>query len=463
MATYLIPECNLAELESRIEKLNKRAARLGVALIQFSKTFNHVKARVRVLTVHCEMNSCWELPEKIAERNAKWPCEDTGERMAWFSVNVEGSTPVLPGWEFIAILEPMVTDDGSVLNLIQKLPGKDCPSQYRDNVGNCDHCNTLRRRKQTFVLQNVDGSYKCVGRQCIKDFLGYHGDPQQLASWAEMLAQLETLCSEASDEDWMGGGSRQADCWDLKRFLTLTACRIRMFGWLSKGKAYETGKGTPTANSVLELLTPPGRYATENEKIEWKQFCAKHVEIEDDAKQAEAAIEWAKELDSVEIEASDYLANINLVARVGTASRKTSGLAASIIVAHAKAIEKEIKKQEAANRPESHHVGTVGERIKLITLKCEKIIRSESAWGLTGIHKLTDEAGNDLVWFASGSDWFKEGETLSVSASVKKHDEYQGRKQTIITRVTIWTEEAVAAYKAKEEKKAARLAKKLAK
>ena len=55
------------------------------------------------------------------------------------------------------------------------------------------------------------------------------------------------------------------------------------------------------------------------------------------------------------------------------------------------------------------------------------------------------------------------GQRVVISASVKKHDEYKGVKQTILTRCTTWTDEGLALERAKQEKKAARDAKKAAK
>ncbi len=277
-----------------------------------------------------------------------------------------------------------------------------------------------------------------------------------------MLAQLGDLCGGACDEDWLGdgGGSCEARAWDLGYFLELTACRIRLFGWLSKSKAFEQGRlQDATANNVLKLLTPPHPAAGQEARKEWEEFRAKHTVEDADGIRAEAAIEWARDLEPGD---NDYLANVNLVARVGAASRKTAGVAASILVAYAKAQEEEIKRQQQTAKPPSNWIGEVGKRINLMTVTVERVIANETAWGVTGIHKMTDEAGNDLVWFAS-SDWLKEGETARVAATVKAHGEFRGHKQTTLTRVTVWTEEGYQAHLSKEAKKAARAAKKAAK
>src|ERR1019366_5360854 len=137
-----------------------------------------------------------------------------------------------------------------------------------------------------------------------------------------------------------------------------------------------------------------------------------------DTEKAAAAIEWAKDLEPGD---NDYLANCNLVARVGLASRKTAGVAASIIVAYFKAVEEEIRRQQRAARPESNWIGLVGERIKLLNITVDRVIAKESHLGVTHIHQIHDAAGNDLTWFSS-SDSLDEG-AYAVSLSVKKHDD----------------------------------------
>lgn len=459
---YSIPECNLAELEVRIEKLNKRAKRLGVEPISMTKTFDHAKCRVNVLTVHGTVNDrVWMTVEKLAEAITlnRWPHEDTGERMAWYNVEVEGIAPTLTDWEFVAVLEPMPTDDGEVLNLVRSLPGMECPSEYRHLIGHCDHCNMRRNRKETFVVRHNDGNYKCVGRQCLKDFLNYHKDPHNLAEWAASLAELGSLCEAASDDEWMGGG-RKPDAWDMKLFLTWTASRISKAGWLSKGKAYDENRYDATANVVLELFTPPGRTASDDTIKEWRKFKEEHTPNDKHSEEAENAIEWARNLTDAETENNSYLGNVNLVARTGIVTRKTAGIAASILPAHFKAMEREVEYAKRAARPESVHIGKVGERVKMMKVRIEKLIGFKGAYGFSTIHKMIDENGSDLTWFASGDNSdMEEGNEYTVALTVKKHDEYKGRKCTLVNRVKVLSDEEIA----KEVKKAERAAKKLAK
>ena len=68
----------------------------------------------------------------------------------------------------------------------------------------------------------------------------------------------------------------------------------------------------------------------------------------------------------------------------------------------------------------------------------EAIKSLEGAYGVTGLHKMHDADGNDVVWFASGlAEWLEVGSTYRVKLTPKDHSEYNGRKQTSVSRVTV--------------------------
>jgi hypothetical protein len=351
------------------------------------------------------------------------PAIRTGRVREVFAVTVSGETPRYNGWTFVATLEPLATDDG-VENIVRAVPGKDCPVEFRSRVGQCDHCHTNRRRTNTYVVCNEAGAHKCVGRNCLKDFLG-HDNPHALAAAAELLAELGGLCSAAEEEFWSEGGwGRGAEAWSLEHFLGYTSSVINQYGWVSRGKAFDEGS-LATADRVLYLLTPPlGRPKS------WLDAVAAARPDKAAIAEAEEAIEWAKSMDPGD---NDYLYNLGVLARAGYASRKTAGLAASLLTAYRRVVDLAAE----ANRPESRHVGVLKRRAEFeVTVK--RIFASEGAYGTTGIHRMQDQDGNDLVWFASGSaTWLKEGRRYVVKATPKEHGEYKGRKQTVLTRVAV--------------------------
>ena len=90
-----------------------------------------------------------------------------------------------------------------------------------------------------------------------------------------------------------------------------------------------------------------------------------------------------------------------------------------------------------ALKPVSQYVGSVGERL---TLKATYTHRAfyESYFGMTYIHNFVTDEGELLVWKTSiGNIGFADGERVEITATVKEHSEYKGKKQTTLTRCKI--------------------------
>lgn len=439
LGRYIVPQCNVQPLLDRIADLNKRAAKLGVAPVAVRTELDHVRVLVKN---HYHGTTQW-----VAEADLDFTETGyvrTGAAREWWLVEVDGVAPCYNGWTFAATLEPVEVEGGQWVNLMLTVPGQHCPTEYKEAkaVGRCDHCKASRRRKQTFVVRHTDGTTKAVGRQCLKDFLG-HTDPHSLATWAELLASLDGTAQAAEDEGYFGGGGLE-DGWDTATFLAWTAGAIRCWGWCSRGKAKLDEKLVATADRVIYLLAPP-RFTGPNagrDRAEWKQAVADATPTDQDKADAQAALDWVRGLDEKALE-EDYLANINICGRAPVTLRKTAGLAASIVAAWAKAVAKQIEEAKLAKRKgASQWVGTKGKRQEF-TVTVDRVITTEGLYGLTGIHKLEDQDGNSLVWFASGSaTWLEVGRTYTIKATPKAHEEYKGWKQTVVSRVAVQQEHA---------------------
>jgi hypothetical protein len=85
----------------------------------------------------------------------------------------------------------------------------------------------------------------------------------------------------------------------------------------------------------------------------------------------------------------------------------------------------------------SEHVGTIGERLRdvPVTVEFSKTLDG-GAYGPKRIVKMRDNAGNLLVTFGT-SEWLwsaEKGERYMIAFTPKEHSEYEGAKQTIVTR-----------------------------
>jgi hypothetical protein len=302
---------------------------------------------------------------------------------------------------------------------------------------------------------NATDSFKVVGTSCVADFIG-NQTAENVAAYFEILAQISTLSD--FDDEGMGGG--RADHFGVDHFLGFVAADIRVGGWLSRTAARNLDRiGSATADQAW--LTMEAVAEGKDVKPELKPTPA-------DWERAQKAIEYIQvhidsELEKGEV--NDYLHNIQVITRMSALAWKASGIAASIIPTAERLMGQEVERRKFTNLKEtSKFFGSVGEKVTfkatIISLK-----ELESQWGLTTLVKFVTTEGNVGVWFASGTlgeDWDTD-ETVILRGSVKKHENYQGLKQTNLTRVSMMTQTQLDEEAAKAQKKAERAAKKAAK
>jgi hypothetical protein len=326
-------------------------------------------------------------------------------------VIIKGETPVLDGgYTFIASIDPM--------GIVFSAPGAiDVPASLVERRGECDHCNLPRRRNETYVVAHEDGTLKLVGRNCLGEFLGRAAnDPHKV--W-KFLEDFETLTHGRNEDGAFGrGGDAMYSPEDV---LAATYRVIKAYGWLAAGAAYDNpGLGTPTASRVRTLL-----FETKGDE---RTDLLKAIEgIEPDEVRIEAALSWARST----TDESDYIRNIRTLASAEGLGYKHIGFAASILPAH----DRETERDEVADKPVSNWVGEAGDRVTFEDATLNSVRELDGNFGVTYLHTFTDAAGNDLVWFASNDNLGYGGEVITFTATVKRHDDYRGRKSTIINRV----------------------------
>jgi hypothetical protein len=423
--TFRIPDENLAALTERIAKLGKKALKLCGAAI--------VMTVLEVLDVP-RKNKRGEVIQGVYDR--------------FHVVTVTGPRPVLNGWELVAALDVLTAEDGEKLVYVRAVPGAAVPEALRnDTSGKCDHCQTERARKSTYVVKNTEGEYKTVGSACICDFLG-HQSPEAVLANFELLSEAAAFSEESE-----GGGHKETH-FGLAHYLGFVAAAIRADGWLSRTKAKET-YAQATADTAFDVMVKVAK----NEKADLNP---KYIPTTTDWERAEAALTFAKTFLETHGEENDYLHNLSVVSRVGVINLKTAGLAGSLLPTAEREMGKEVERRKFSDlNKNSKHFGAVGEKlfVKATVIGAKEL---EGNYGVTTLLRFATAEGNLATWFASGSksDEWEVGKEYLLAATVKAHGDYKGTLQTNLTRVVATTEENKAAIEAKAAKKAARAAKK---
>jgi hypothetical protein len=210
--TFRVRDDSLPVLRERIERIDRRARRLGTGPVLL---------------------------------------EDTGRRQRGHAIVVlRGETPRLEGWRLAAVV-----DHRGAEAELRPVPGAPVvvPSSPSWRVPTCDHCQVARKRKETFLLlRDGDRALRQVGSSCLRDFLGGH-DPQRLCRQAEYLLLAGAELSGAAD----GAGVELGARLELEAFLAHAARVVRRAGWTSRAAAGdETPSSADQAEASLEQHAP---------------------------------------------------------------------------------------------------------------------------------------------------------------------------------------------------------------
>lgn len=80
----------------------------------------------------------------------------------------------------------------------------------------------------------------------------------------------------------------------------------------------------------------------------------------------------------------------------------------------------------------STHQGAVGDRL-ILNIEVISTYEINGAYGVSTMHTMRDEEGNIYLWTTASKNWTP-GTKKRIRGTVKKHGEYKGVKQTVLTR-----------------------------
>jgi hypothetical protein len=404
--TLTIGENGYASLCDRVAELNKRAAKNGLAplTIEVVKTVGF-----------CRVNrGHFHLSENL------------------HTVTISGVEPCVAGWRFVGKIE----FDPTLGNIVKTVGGdNEVGQRYRTLAPICEHCNSVRRRKDTFILRHESGEEKVVGRNCLADFIR-DGDAETLAAFAVMADRVCGLVEGGcSDTEYEMRGYEGGPHATTLAYLAMTSCVIRKFGWLGKTAAKDTDRA-----STAEIV---GRCYWGRKAYEFIESNALDV-TDKDLSRAAAAIEWASGLEG---DKSEYLHTLGKLANCSGVVWKYDGYIASMLSAYGRACDQEVERKRA--QLDRCFIGTVGERMKGLVVKVLRVRFTEGYYGektIVTMEALVGDKRAVLTWFATGDkdDALSEGDCLVIDASIKKHESSpQYGDSTIVTRVTVKSRQEV--------------------
>lgn len=394
------------QLLEKLEKLAKKAKRYGAEGISWTVS---------------------EPFEKV-ERRTMWDGSVRKVRRTYINVKVSGPAPRVGAFTFLARIEH--TKAG---NLVDLVPGQELPDlRFRTAAPHCDHCSTARDRKETFLVRHESGTLAQVGRSCLRDYMGTD-NPAHIA-WR---FQWEREAREMLwDEEREGRGGKLY--FSTLEVVALTLAAVRLWGWCSKGQAQNTEDLTPTIKYVEAVL-----YAETNPKTGKPTEDRARLEAElkpEDWEEARRVLDWAKDGGAG---SGDYAHNLAVLCATDEVEPKRGGFVASAVSAKARADEAELRRtREREDAKDRQWIGAPGDRLKglELTFDSQRTVGG-GYYGNTYLMKFRDASGNVLTWFSSVCFSLRPGEKVKLDGTVKAHNEYNGAKETVLTRCKIMCEE----------------------
>jgi len=403
---YVIPEWNFPILMGKIEKLKKRADKVGLSPVS-----------VNILS-----EKYIEDPRISNEQKKEMV---NVPKIKVYEITVSGA-PKLEGWKFVGTLDHVTIPNKVIVNTV---PNETVPKEYFHHDGNCDHCNKKRFRNETFVVANEDGETKAVGRNCLKDFLGHN--PAQIASYLE---SLYALFEELEDDDHFSGGGYYVPSYTVSEFLEWVAPIIRIDGWTPRSAS---GTDRPaTASTASYLLNYP---YNAKERKQWLEDRKKYASNEIDLENIEKSIQWIK--DKPEDEDNSYFHNLKSIVDADFVNYKLFGYTASIVSSYLKEQDRLRLKKVERESINNEYLGEVGQRYSFKGY-VKSVSYYDTQYGTSSVITIQSDEGNQLVLFTTAS-FPDKGVPFTFDAKVKEHKEYNDVKQTVLQRPTKITETEV--------------------
>lgn len=359
--------------------------------------------------------------EEIQERT----CENgMKEYNKFILIDVEG-TAKIDDWECIAVLEI-----NSAGNIVRKINTEiDIPKRFWNSDNICEHCGSKRYRTNLYVIHNtVTDEWKQVGGSCLKLYTGGL-NMEYVAAFMDGITELEELVGV------VGNGKHYYDVRTILKFATEI---------ISKTGYFSSDSPLPTKNMVAWLMFKDFSRAIEgmNKDLESRnfdvRFSGKDFYRPETEATVDAIIQYYKSLE----DDGEFIHNVQVMLESGYVSSKSFGFLSYLPEGYAKYVQKEAEKAERAKQrkeEKSEHFGVVGKRYKDVEIKAVNLIASwENQYGYTYVYKIVIADNFVLTWKTSNGLFLENDEEFDkITFSVKTHSEYNGQKQTEVTRCKV--------------------------
>ena len=399
---YIVYEGNLEKLEQKLKKVENKCKKYGAS-------FHYEVVGEEYKDVEF---SDGEGGKKI--RTLRYVIVDVG---GFAKVN---------GWEFVATI-----DHHSTGNVIRNIIDIEIPQKYWTSEPYCEHCNTQRRRNDTFLVHNIEtGEFKQVGRSCVRDFTGGY-DADLAASYIAMYEYL--IASEEASEDSPFFGGSFTHYYNLDNILKMSKAIITKLGF--KSSSCEEGRSSKSVLFDFEDMLSRGVQKSNRYLVD--SGVSLYYETFNDNKYIEDLKKYYIESE----ENSSYMNNMKVIFSSDYCKSRDFGYIISAVFSYERALEtarrqKEAQEKQVKEKEISQYVGQPKQKITFKVRECKCISSFDNGYyGMSYLYKFVDVDGNVFMW--STSTHLEEDGVDTITGTIKEHKEYKGLKQTWVTRCKV--------------------------
>lgn len=386
MAWMLIASNDVPEVEKKLKKLEKKAEAYDIPFV-------------------------WEIS------NPRPYQSETFGMIEVQDLSVSQSVIKSPNWEILANIQQEVNG-----NVVTKICANEINPEWHNLECVCEHCNTRRNRKSTYLVKNTkSGEIRQVGKTCLQEYTGIY--PYFTLGWADLLKYEEKLKNGINPSNPQFVGEPVERLCDVKKILGLAWDSIEKSGYVS------TNQNGSTAYHVRFVM------GTEEPTEEGNAV-------------AENIIKWISAEDTT---GNDFLTNAKILATSEYIKHKDIGRVCYLPVSYKKAMERAEREAKRKAEAEAHKdgmfVGEVGKRLDFVVDKVEVVTTCEGYYGTSTLYKMIDTLGNVLTTWSSADPFDRYAHNLSmdhlkyplnVKGTIKEHKEYNGEKQTVLSRIKVF-------------------------
>lgn len=312
-------------------------------------------------------------------------------------------------WTFVATIQHTDLQAGNIIRAIDFKLSDSIPAKYKTSSRECEHCNHIRNRKDTYlVYNNKTEEFKQVGSSCLLEYTESLSvvTIKIIDNFFQYLELISNYKHKESDiyDSFFGGQFNSNYGLSAKEVKPIIFAYVKSHGYVSKDTAQALGK------IIFARTLKFDKKASDKELEAVNKWVATLTYPNDNSYMHNAITSWLKEY----VEYRD----LGLISSFMQTFFKQSALTKLRLV--------------------NDYVGQVKDKIEISNIaSIRTLYRTSYSYNAPDyiMYEIIDSNGFTYVWSSAEEDLeSKVDKIIKITATIKAHKEYRGVKQTQITR-----------------------------